>query len=96
MQQYVPGVFALVYLGMLFGGLPGLALNRTAVALLGAIALLALSSTLAGNLFLLGSIANLIVAEQAARLGVYITWRRHLRLGLPVTLATFAVTALWL
>jgi len=58
--------------------------------------LLALSSTLAGNLFLLGSIANLIVAEQAARLGVYITWRRHLRLGLPVTLATFAVTAVWL
>jgi Na+/H+ antiporter NhaD/arsenite permease-like protein len=58
--------------------------------------LLALSSTLAGNLFLLGSIANLIVAEQAARLGVYITWRKHLRLGLPVTLCTFAVTALWL
>ena len=58
--------------------------------------LLALSSTLAGNLFLLGSIANLIVAEQAARLGVFLTWRRHLRLGLPVTLCTFAVTALWL
>ncbi len=58
MQQYVAGVFALVYLGMLFGGLPGLALNRTALALLGAIALLALSSTLAGNLFLLGSIAS--------------------------------------
>lgn len=58
--------------------------------------LLALSSTLAGNLFLLGSIANLIVAEQAARFGVYITWRKHLRLGLPVTLASFAVTALWL
>jgi Na+/H+ antiporter NhaD/arsenite permease-like protein len=58
--------------------------------------LLALSSTLAGNLFLLGSIANLIVAEQAARLGVFITWRRHLRLGLPVTLVSFAITAGWL
>jgi len=58
--------------------------------------LLALVSTLAGNLFLLGSIANLIVAEQGARLGVYITWRRHLRIGLPVTLASFAITALWL
>ena len=58
--------------------------------------LLALSSTLAGNLFLLGSIANLIVAEQASRFGVFITWRRHLRLGLPVTLASFAVTGLWL
>src|SRR5262245_27682220 len=34
-------VFALVYLGMLLGGLPGLRLDRTGVALLGAIALLA-------------------------------------------------------
>jgi len=58
--------------------------------------LLALASTLAGNLFLLGSIANLIVAEQAARLGVFLTWRRHLRVGLPVTLATFALSGLWL
>ncbi len=58
--------------------------------------LLALASTLAGNLFLLGSIANLIVAEQAARLGVFLTWRRHLRVGLPVTLATFAIAGAWL
>lgn len=58
--------------------------------------LLALVSTLAGNLFLLGSIANLIVAEQAARLGIFITWRKHLRVGLPVTLASFAIAALWL
>jgi Na+/H+ antiporter NhaD and related arsenite permeases len=58
--------------------------------------LLALASTLAGNLFLLGSIANLIVAEQAARLGVFITWRKHLRIGLPVTLASFAIAGLWL
>jgi len=58
--------------------------------------LLALASTLAGNLFLLGSIANLIVAEQAARLGVFLTWRKHLRIGLPVTLATFALAGFWL
>jgi Na+/H+ antiporter NhaD/arsenite permease-like protein len=58
--------------------------------------LLALVSTFAGNLFLLGSIANLIVAEQAARLGVCITWRRHLRVGLPVTCASFTIAALWL
>jgi Na+/H+ antiporter NhaD/arsenite permease-like protein len=58
--------------------------------------LLALASTLAGNLFLLGSIANLIVAEQAARLGVFLTWRKHLRVGLPVTLITFAIAGAWL
>jgi len=58
--------------------------------------LLALVSTLAGNLFLLGSIANLIVAEQAAQQGIFITWRKHLRVGLPVTLASFGIAALWL
>jgi Na+/H+ antiporter NhaD/arsenite permease-like protein len=57
---------------------------------------LALASTLAGNLFLVGSIANLIVAEQAGRLGVRIGWREHLRIGVPVTLATLAIAAAWL
>lgn len=57
---------------------------------------LALSSTLAGNLVLVGSIANLIVAEQAGRLGVPIDWRTHARAGIPVTLATLAVSAAWL
>ncbi|HJW10183.1 MAG TPA: anion transporter [Albitalea sp.] len=60
--------------------------------------LLALVSTLAGNLFIVGSIANIIVVDAAARRGVRIDWRRHARVGLPVTLATLAVTAgyLWL
>lgn len=57
---------------------------------------LALSSTLAGNLLLVGSIANLIVADQAERMGVRVTWGAHLRVGLPVTLASFALTGLWL
>ncbi len=57
---------------------------------------LALSSTLAGNLILVGSIANLIVAEQAAPLGVTIGWREHARVGIPVTLATLAIAAAWL
>jgi len=57
---------------------------------------LALASTLAGNLILVGSIANLIVAEQSARLGVVISWRRHARIGVPVTLATLALAAVWL
>jgi Na+/H+ antiporter NhaD/arsenite permease-like protein len=59
-------------------------------------AILALSSTLAGNLFIVGSIANIIVVDQAARLGVRITWREHARVGVPVTLATLALAAGWL
>ena len=57
---------------------------------------LALSSTLAGNLLLVGSIANLIVADQAERHGVHVTWGAHLRVGLPVTLASFALAGAWL
>ena len=57
---------------------------------------LALSSTLAGNLLIVGSIANIIVVDQAARLGVTIDWRTHARVGVPVTLVTLAVAAIWL
>lgn len=57
---------------------------------------LALSSTLAGNLFIAGSIANIIVVEQAGRLGVHIGWREHARAGVPVTLATLLIAAGWL
>lgn len=58
--------------------------------------ILALASTLAGNLILVGSIANLIVLEQAARQGVEIGWRAHARVGIPITLATLALAAGWL
>lgn len=59
-------------------------------------AILALSSTLAGNLFVVGSIANIIVLDQARRLGVEIRWRRHARVGVPVTIATLAIAWIWL
>ena len=58
--------------------------------------LLALASTFAGNLFIVGSIANIIVVDAAARRGVVIDWRRHARIGVPVTFATMTVTALYL
>ncbi len=57
---------------------------------------LALSSTLAGNLLIVGSIANIIVVDAAARRGIAIDWRRHARVGVPVTLATLALAGLWL
>jgi len=58
--------------------------------------LLALVSTLAGNLLIVGSIANIIVVDAARRQGIVIDWRRHLRTGLPVTIVTLAITAAWL
>ncbi len=59
-------------------------------------AILGLSSTLAGNLFIVGSIANIIVVDAARPLGVTIGFRTHLRTGVPVTLATLAIAAAWL
>ena len=58
--------------------------------------LLALVSTLAGNLLIVGSIANIIVVDCAARRGIRIDWRMHARVGVPVTLATLALAAAWL
>jgi len=57
---------------------------------------LAMASTLAGNLTILGSIANLIVVEGARRRGVVITFREYARVGIPVTIATIAVGVWWL
>jgi len=59
-------------------------------------AILALASTLAGNLFVVGSIANIIVVTSARSFGVSIDFRTHLRTGVPVTLATLALAAIWL
>ncbi|MBI4791208.1 MAG: anion transporter [Deltaproteobacteria bacterium] len=56
---------------------------------------LALSSTFAGNLLVIGSIANLIVIEQAKKMGVTITFREHARTGVPVTLFSLLVLAVY-
>jgi len=57
--------------------------------------LLAMASTLAGNLSITGSIANIIVIEKA-RPEVEITFADYLKVGVPVTIATLAVGVLWL
>ncbi len=61
-----------------------------------ALTLLALVSTWAGNLTLVGSIANLIVAESAAKQGVRLSLSTYCLVGIPLTLVTTAVATLWL
>jgi Na+/H+ antiporter NhaD/arsenite permease-like protein len=60
--------------------------------------ILALASTFAGNLLIVGSIANIIVVDTAARGRVTIDWRLHARTGVPVTVVTLmlAAVSLWL
>ncbi|MEQ9608277.1 MAG: SLC13 family permease [Kiloniellaceae bacterium] len=57
---------------------------------------LALLSTFAGNLLLIGSLANLIVAERAKREGVRVSFLDHLRAGVPMTAVTLALAFAWL
>ena len=57
---------------------------------------LAMSSTLAGNLTLLGSIANLIVLEGARRRHVSIGFLDYLAVGVPVTLVTLVFGVWWI
>ena len=50
--------------------------------------LLAMASTLAGNVTIVGSIANLIVVEAARKHRIRIGFLEFLRVGLPLTLVT--------
>jgi Na+/H+ antiporter NhaD/arsenite permease-like protein len=62
----------------------------------GALYGLALLSTLAGNLLLVGSVSNLIVAERAAAFGVDIGFAEYARVSVPATLLSIAFAVFWL
>ena len=89
-------------LSNLVSNVPAVLLFRPLYPMLGggrAVALLiASASTYAGNLTVVGSIANLIVIEQARLRGVRISFLQYLRVGVPITIATLAINTavLWL
>lgn len=56
---------------------------------------LALFSTLAGNLLLTGSLANIIVAERAASQGIKLGFMDFMRVGIPITVLSMIPAALW-
>lgn len=57
---------------------------------------LASASTLAGNFTLLGSVANLIVAETASRYRVDLSFWQYTKPGMIITLVTLALNIGWL
>ena len=57
---------------------------------------LAMSSTLAGNLTVLGSVANLIVVENARRSGTELGFLEYLKVGVPLTFLTTLFGIAWL
>lgn len=52
--------------------------------------------TLAGNLTLIGSIANLIVAEQAKKFDINLSFGAYLKAGVIITVLTPAVAVVLL
>lgn len=94
------------FLTVVVAGLSNLVSNVPAVMLLKSLVpgfanphmgwlILAMASTLAGNLTITGSVANIIVVERA-RPEVHISFRDYLRVGLPVTILTLGFGLLWL
>jgi Na+/H+ antiporter NhaD/arsenite permease-like protein len=56
---------------------------------------LAIFSTLSGNFLIVGSVANIIAVEQAAKAGTVISFIDYARLGVPVTLISLALSLGW-
>jgi len=57
---------------------------------------LALLSTLAGNLFLSGSLTNVLIAERAERVGARLGFVDHAKAGVPIAVISLAFTFCWL
>jgi len=55
---------------------------------------LAMASTFAGNLTLIGSVANLIVAENAERHGIRIGFFEYMKVGVPLTILSVSIGVL--
>jgi len=87
-------------LSNLVSNVPAVLLFRPLYSMLGgsrAVALLiASASTYAGNLTVVGSIANLIVIEQARLRKINVTFLDYLRVGVPITLVTLAINTAFL
>jgi Na+/H+ antiporter NhaD/arsenite permease-like protein len=84
-------------LSNLVSNVPAVLLFRPLYPLLGGTREIALviasSSTMAGNLTVVGSMANLIVIEQARARGVLISFGDYLRVGLPIAILTLLANA---
>ena len=82
-------------LSNLVSNVPAVLLLKTVIPTFGeptrAWLVLAMASTLAGNLTIMGSVANLIVVEQARGAGIRIGFVEYSRVGVPVTLLTLLV-----
>jgi Na+/H+ antiporter NhaD/arsenite permease-like protein len=95
--HHVPTLAAVTtILSNLISNVPAVLLLRPSISGNQSWYLLALISTWAGNLTLVGSIANLIVAEQAAPYGVDLNLRTYCKVGVPLTILTTIIGTIWI
>lgn len=89
-----------VVLSNLVSNVPAVMLFRPVVPMLSdareAWLTLAMATTLAGNLTLLGSVANLIVAEIARARGVHLSFLEYMKAGTLIGLLTLGFGVVWL
>lgn len=101
MRLTSPAVFVAftAVLGNIVSNVPAVMLLRPIVPALGnphqMWLLLAMASTLAGNLTITGSLANIIVIETAGP-EAHISFRDYFRVGLPITVLTLVLGTAWL
>jgi Na+/H+ antiporter NhaD/arsenite permease-like protein len=57
--------------------------------------ILALANSFGGSLIIIGSVSNIIVAQQAREMGIKISFWDFARLGIPVTLAALVGLLVW-
>lgn len=92
-------VLIIVALGNLVSNVPAVMLLKSLVPAFPdphrAWLLLAMASTLAGNLTITGSVANIIVVE-TAKPEMHIGFRQYFRAGLPITAGTLLIGLAWL
>jgi Na+/H+ antiporter NhaD/arsenite permease-like protein len=92
-----PAVFTIVTaaLSNLVSNVPAVLLLKSVVPSFGEPArgwlLLAMASTLAGNLTIVGSVANLIVVERARESRIQIGFLEYCRVGVPLTIITLTL-----
>ena len=94
----VPLTLFSVFTSNAIGSLPGtmLLLQIWQTPPQGVLYSLALLSTLAGNLFLSGSLTNVLIAERAERMGARISFVEHAKAGVPIALISLAFATCWL
>ncbi len=97
LKSHIPLAGVTLVLSNLVSNVPAVLLIKPAIPLAATHTwyLLAVVSTLAGNLTLLGSIANLIVAQQAGPFQVNLRFREYLKAGVPLTLCCVTLTVLY-